>query len=129
MRFYIPSVQLVLLYRFYHFLYKYKFTKPISYLFYFISRIVYASDIHPAALIGANFSIRHHFSIVIGKRVVIGDNCIIYNGVSIGQRSIRDNRMPLLGDNIILYKGATVCGSGKLPDNTIVGANKVIILK
>ncbi|HEQ3588130.1 hypothetical protein [Vibrio harveyi] len=127
--FFTPASQLVILYRLYSWLYPYIVTKPISYTIYYISRMMFSSDIHPAAKIGRNFSIRHHFGIVIGKNVIIGDNFIVYNGVSIGQRNVNDSGMPRIGDNCIFYTGAVVVGNGVVEDGTILAANKVIILK
>jgi serine O-acetyltransferase len=75
---------------------------------------VFSSDIHPNAKIGKNFSIEHHFGIVIGKYVVIGDNVKIYNGVTLGRRNKNNPTMPTIGSNVVIYKGATIVGGGEL---------------
>lgn len=122
----LPSGQLVILYRIYSYLYKFKITRFIAYILYYFARIIFSSDIHPACKIGKRFNICHHFGIVIGKNVVIGNNVIVYNGVSIGQRNIHNSKMPTIDDNAILYKGAVVIGDIKLEPGTIVGANMVL---
>jgi len=123
-----PSFQLVALYRLYSLLYKIRILMPISYIIYYFTRIFYTSDIHPASKIGKNVSFRHHFGIVIGKNVSIGNNCIIYNDVSIGQKNVSDSKMPILKDNIVVYKGAVICGGGIVASNTVIGANKIMVL-
>jgi serine O-acetyltransferase len=107
-----PSTQLIGLYRIYNFLNKSILTKPISYILYYLSRIIFSSDIHPNAKIGKNFRIEHHFGIVIGKNSIIQDNVKIYNGVTLGQRNENNPAMPIIGNNVVIYKGATIVGGG-----------------
>lgn len=123
-----PSTQLIIMYRLYNFLYRYKLLRILSYIIYYFTRLIFSSDIHPNATVGKNFRIEHHFGIVIGKNVIIGDNVTIFNGVTIGQRNILNNSMPIIGNNVIIYKGATVVGGGYIDDNSIIGANKFIKL-
>ncbi len=121
-----PAAQLIFLYRIYSFIHKYKLLHPVSYFIYYVTRIIYSSDIHPLAKIGKGFRVRHHFGIVIGKNVVIGKNAVVYNDVSIGQLNVASPVMPVLGDNCVIYKGAVIVGNVSLPDGTVVGANKFI---
>ncbi len=83
-------------------------------------------DIHPAAEIGASFSIDHGTGIVIGETVVIGDNVKIYQGVTLGALNVSKDkastkRHPTIEDNVVIYSGATILG-GK----TIIGAGSII---
>ena len=103
-------------------------TRPIAYVLYYLSRIIFGSDIHPNAKIGKNFKIEHHFGVVIGKNVIIKDNVKIYNGVTLGQRNENNPAMPTIGNNVIIYKGATIVGGGEIDDNTVISAHSFIKL-
>jgi len=109
-----PSTQLIGLYRIYSFLNKFIVTKPFAYILYYLSRIIFSSDIHPNAKIGKKFRIEHHFGVVIGKNSIILDNVKIYNGVTLGQRNEHNSAMPTIGNNVVIYKGATIVGGVKL---------------
>ena len=88
-------------------------------------------DIHPGAKIGAGFFIDHGTSVVIGETAVIGRNCTLYQGVTLGARrfdreangSIRrgSKRHPTLRDNVTVYANATILGGA-----TIIGKGSVI---
>ncbi len=83
-------------------------------------------DIHPAAHIGPAFVIDHGTGVVIGETTQIGDHCRLYQGVTLGARSVtRDMipspRHPTLEDHVTVYAGATILGG-----NTIIGAGSVI---
>ncbi|MGC4103281.1 serine O-acetyltransferase [Ferruginibacter sp.] len=83
-------------------------------------------DIHPAATIGAYFSIDHGTGIVIGETTVIGDHVKIYQGVTLGALSVQkekasEKRHPTIEDNVVIYSNATILGG-----NTIVGHDSVI---
>lgn len=92
-------------------------------------------DINAGALIGKNFFIDHGTGIVIGETSVIGDDCRIYQGVTLGALSIKNadkseckKRHPTLGNNVTVYANATILG-GKthIGDNSIIGGNTFII--
>lgn len=123
-----PSTQLIGMFRAYNFLNKFIITKPVAYILYYLSRIIFSSDIHPNAKIGKNFRIEHHFGVVIGKNTIIKENVKIYNGVTLGQRNEKNHDMPTIGNNVVIYKGATVVGGGKIEDNTIISAHSFIKL-
>jgi serine O-acetyltransferase len=123
-----PSTQLIGLYRIYNFLNKSILTKAISYILYYLSRIIFSSDIHPNAKIGKNFRIEYHFGIVIGKNSIIQDNVKIYNGVTLGQRNENNPAIPIIGNNVVIYKGATIVGGGKIEDDTVIPAHSFIKL-
>jgi serine O-acetyltransferase len=83
-------------------------------------------DIHPGASIGSPFAIDHGTGIVIGETAKIGNNVIIYQGVTLGALSVEKNkaskkRHPTIGDNVILYANCTILGG-----STVVGRNSII---
>lgn len=85
-------------------------------------------DIHPAAKIGKNLFIDHGIGVVIGETAVIGDNCTIYQGVTLGGTGKEHNkRHPTLGDNVIVGAGAKVLGNITVGSNVKIGANSVVL--
>ncbi|MFP5080827.1 serine O-acetyltransferase [Pedobacter sp. JCM 36344] len=95
---------------------------------YFI-RIFFASDISCRAKIGGGLFIVHGHDIVIGSKVKIGENCKIFNGVTLGGKytEIEDAPQPSVGNNIILSTGAKILGDIFIGDNSVVGANSVVL--
>lgn len=73
--------------------------------------------------IGKNILFPHMHNIVIGEFAKIGDNCIIYQDVTIGQNK---GKYPCIGNNVIIYAGAKIIGDIDIGDNAIVGANSVV---
>lgn len=72
---------------------------------------------------GENIFLPHPRNVVIGDRVIIGNNCRIYQGVTIGQSK---GMYPKIGDNVIIYPGAKIIGDVSIGDNSIVGTNAVV---
>ena len=85
-------------------------------------------EIHPGATIGKGFFIDHGMGVVIGETTEIGDNCTIYQGVTLGGTG-KDvgKRHPTLGDNVLVGAGAKVLGPIKIEDNCKVAANAVVL--
>lgn len=73
---------------------------------------------------GNSIKFPHPQNIVIGSDVQIGDNCIIYQDVTIGQNR---GKYPTIGNNVIIYPGAKIIGNIIIDDFVIVGANAVVI--
>ncbi len=84
----------------------------------------FANDISEFAHIGAGFWLPHPIDVTIGSAVTIGKNATIFNGVTIGGRSVdpKEALMPRLGDNVVIYTGAKVIGKITVGDNSAVGA-------
>ena len=84
-------------------------------------------EIHPGARIGRCLFIDHGMGIVFGETTVIGDNCTIYHGVTLGGTG-KDTgkRHPTLGNNVLIGMGATVLNGAKIGDNCIVGAGALV---
>ncbi len=85
-------------------------------------------EIHPAATIGRRFVIDHGTGIVIGATAEVGDDCLLYQGVTLGGTG-KDTgkRHPTLGNNIMVGSGAKVLGPFKVGDNCRIAANSVVL--
>ena len=85
-------------------------------------------EIHPGAKIGKGFMIDHGMGVVIGETAEIGDNCTIYQGVTLGGTG-KDvgKRHPTMGNNVMVGAGAKVLGPFRIGDNTKIAANAVVL--
>jgi serine O-acetyltransferase len=85
-------------------------------------------EIHPAAKIGKGLFIDHGMGVVIGETTVIGDNCTIYQNVTLGGTG-KDTgkRHPTLGNNVLVGSGAKVLGPFKVGDNARIAAGAVVL--
>ncbi len=93
-----------------------------------LNRLVTGIEIHPGATIGRGFFIDHGMGVVIGETAEVGDNCLLYHGVTLGGVSLeKKKRHPTLGDNVVIGAGAKVLGDIVLGDNVQVGANAVVL--
>jgi serine O-acetyltransferase len=91
-------------------------------------RFLTGVEIHPAATIGRRFVIDHGMGVVIGETSVIGDDVLIYHGVTLGgTSSSRGKRHPTLGDGVVVGTGATVLGHVTVGSRSIVGAGAVVV--
>ena len=85
-------------------------------------------EIHPGAVIGKNFFIDHGTGVVIGETTEIGDNCTVYQGVTLGGTGKESGkRHPTLGNNVMVGAGARVLGPFKVGDNSKIAANAVVL--
>ena len=93
-----------------------------------VARSATGIEIHPGATIGKSFFIDHGMGVVIGETTVIGDNCSIYQGVTLGGTG-KDvgKRHPTLGDNVMVGAGAKVLGPFTIGDNSKIAAGAVVI--
>lgn len=84
-------------------------------------------EIHPGARIGRRFFIDHGMGIVIGETAEIGDDVLMYHGVTLGGRT-RDvgKRHPTLGDGVAVGAGAKILGPVTVGDRCVIGANAVV---
>ena len=87
------------------------------------------ADIHPAATIGRRFSIDHGAGVVIGGTAIVGDDCLIYQGVTLGMtgNKLEGKRHPTLGNNVMVGAGAIVLGDIHIGNNVKVGAGAVVV--
>lgn len=122
-----PGTQAVLLHRVAHFFWIIGMPFVPRYLSN-ISRQITGIEIHPGATIGKNFFIDHGGGVVIGETTEIGDNCLLYQGVTLGGTSDkREKRHPTLKNNVVIGAGAKIIGPITLGNNVKVGANSVVI--
>lgn len=122
-----PGINAVMWHRISHFLYKHnrKFlARWISQVVRFFTGI----EIHPGAVIGRRFFIDHGMGVVIGETAVIGDDCTIYQGVTLGGTGKETGkRHPTLGNNVIVGSGAKVLGPFCVGDNSKIAAGAVVL--
>lgn len=93
-----------------------------------ISRGLTGIEIHPGAQIGRRFFIDHGMGVVIGETTQIGDDCMLYQGVTLGGTSLEQTkRHPTLGNGVTVGAGAKVLGPVKIGEQSAVGANAVVV--
>lgn len=93
-----------------------------------LSRFVTGIEIHPGATIGKGFFVDHGMGVVIGETTVIGDNVILYQGVTLGGTGLqKGKRHPTIGNNVVIGCGAKVLGNITVGDNAYIGANAVVV--
>lgn len=122
-----PTFKAILRYRFAHKLYLKKH--------YFLARWISQRtarktgiEIHPGATIGKGLFIDHGHGVVIGETAVLGDNCTLYQGVTLGGTGKeKGKRHPTLGNNVMVSAGAKILGSFRVGDNCKIGAGSVVL--
>ena len=91
-------------------------------------RFITGIEIHPGAKIGRRFVIDHGMGIVIGETAVIGDDVLIYHGVTLGGKEFtRTKRHPTIGNNVMIGAESIVLGNITIGDNVRIGAGSVIV--
>lgn len=122
-----PGWHAVVLYRLAHALYQWRLPL-IPRLISHIARFLTGIEIHPGAQIGRGFFIDHGMGVVIGETTVIGDYCLLYQGVTLGGTGKeKGKRHPTLGDHVIVGAGAKVLGNITLGNHVRVGAGSVVL--
>ena len=122
-----PGVHALILHRLAHFLWSIKL-KLIARIFSHLARIFTGIEIHPGAQIGRRFFIDHGMGVVIGETSIIGDDCTLYHGVTLGGTSWKKGkRHPTLKNNVVIGAGAKVLGPITLGNNSKVGSNAVVV--
>lgn len=92
------------------------------------SRFFTGIEIHPGATIGRRFFIDHGSGVVIGETTEIGNDVLLYQGVTLGGTgNERGKRHPTLGNNVVVGTGAKVLGNIKIGDNVKIGAGSVVV--
>ncbi|MDR5587335.1 MULTISPECIES: serine O-acetyltransferase EpsC [Clostridium] len=122
-----PCIHALISYRVSHFLYKHKFfflARFISQLARFLTGI----EIHPGATIGKGLFIDHGMGVVIGETAEIGNDVILYHGVTLGGTGKdKGKRHPTVGNNVLIGAGAKVLGPINIGDNAKIGSNAVVL--
>src|SRR5271155_392191 len=92
------------------------------------SRTVTGIEIHPGAKIGRRCFIDHGMGVVIGETAEIGDDALLYQGVTLGGTGKeKGNRLPSIGNNVVLGTGAKILGKITIGDHPNIGAGSVVI--
>ena len=93
-----------------------------------IARFFTGIEIHPAAFIGKGLLIDHGSGVVIGETAIIGDDCTIFHGVTLGGRGKEcGKRHPTLQNNVFVGAGAKILGNIEIGNNVKIGANAVVL--
>ncbi len=123
-----PGLHAIWLHRLAHFLWSIGL-KWIARLLSMFSRWLTGIEIHPGAKIGRRVFLDHGLGIVIGETTEIGDNCTIYQGVTLGGTSLYKGvkRHPTLGKDVVISAGAKVLGGFTVGDGARVGSNAVVL--
>lgn len=122
-----PGVHAVLYHRVAHWLYRHHrffLARCVSQW----SRFWTGIEIHPGATIGHRLVIDHGMGIVIGETAEIGDDCLLYQGVTLGGTGKdKGKRHPTLGNNVLIGAGTKVLGPVYIGDNARIGAGSVVL--
>ncbi len=93
-----------------------------------LARLLTGIEIHPGAVIGRRFFIDHGMGVVIGETAIIGDDCTLYHGVTLGGTSWeKGKRHPTLGNNVVVGAGAKVLGPIEVGEGARIGSNAVVV--
>ena len=94
-----------------------------------LSQIITNIDIHPACMIGRRVFFDHAFGVVIGETAVVGDDVLIYQGVTLGGVSLERGvkRHPTIGNKTVIGSGAKILGDIKIGENCRIGSNSVVV--
>ncbi len=121
------GVHALIWYRIAHWFYKHRLFF-IARLLSQLARFFTGIEIHPGATIGTGLFIDHGSGVVIGETTEIGDNCTIYQGVTLGGTGKdKGKRHPTLGNNVLIGSGAKVLGPFKVGDNSRIAAGAVVL--
>ena len=122
-----PTINALIHYRIAHFFYE----RRIFFIARLISqfaRFLTGIEIHPGAKIGKGLIIDHGMGVVIGETAEVGDNVLLYHGVTLGGTGKeKGKRHPTLGNNIVVGAGAKILGPITIGNNCKVGANSVVL--
>ena len=122
-----PGFHAILLHRLAHRLYK-AGVPLIPRVISQISRFFTGIEIHPGATIGRRFFIDHGMGVVIGETTEIGDDCLLYQGVTLGGTgNEKGKRHPTLGDHVVVGTGAKVLGNIRIGNHVKIGAGSVVV--
>jgi serine O-acetyltransferase len=122
-----PGFHALIIHRFAHWLWQHGFHWAGRFTSH-IGRWITGIEIHPGARIGRRFFIDHGMGVVIGETAVIGDDCTLYHGVTLGGTSWeKGKRHPTLHDGVVIGAGAKVLGPIEVGAGARVGSNSVVV--
>ena len=122
-----PGPRALLFHRMSHFLYGIKFFF-LARLLSDISRTITGIEIHPGAKLGKRLVIDHGVGCVIGETAEVGDDCILFHGVTLGGLKFDPvKRHPTVGNRVLIGTGAKILGPITIGDDARIGANAVVL--
>lgn len=124
-----PGLHALFFYRIHHFLWLMHF-KTLARFLSQIARFLTEIEIHPGATIGKRLFIDHGMGTVIGETTIIGDDCTLYQGVTlggVGTGEYQKKRHPTLNDNVTVFSGAKVIGNVIIGKNSVIAAMAVVL--
>lgn len=123
-----PGLHAIWSHRLAHKMWQRRQLKPAARLLSTATRAVTGVEIHPGAQIGRRFFIDHGMGVVIGATAEIGDDVMLYHGVTLGGRSLEKvKRHPTLGSRVTVGAGAKILGPIEVGDGVQIGANSVVV--
>ena len=122
-----PGVHAIIIYRLSHVFWNMGFRWAGRFTAH-IGRWLTGIEIHPGAKIGRRFFIDHGMGVVIGETAVIGDDCTLYHGVTLGGTSWnKGKRHPTLHNGVVVGAGAKILGPIEIGENARIGSNSVVL--
>ena len=122
-----PGFHAILLHRLAHRVYRRRWTLTARVISQF-SRAITGIEIHPGASIGRRFFIDHGMGVVVGETAEIGDDVLLYQGVTLGGTGKeKGKRHPTLGNHVVVGTGAKVLGNIHIGDHVKIGAGSVVV--
>ena len=123
-----PGFQAIMMHRWAHWCWTHSLKWPGRFISY-LARIITGIEIHPGAQVGRRVFIDHGFGVVIGETAIVGDDCTIYQGVTLGGTTLNSGskRHPTLERGVIVGAGAKVLGSFTVGEFAKVGSNAVLL--
>lgn len=113
-------------YKFFHYLYNKKLKRTANYLSYRLYK-KYHCIIHPSAQIGKDLILPHPVGVVIGSGSIIGDNCCIFQNVTIGRRNKEKAEYPQIGNDVVIYCNSVIAGNIHIGDGSTIGCNSTVL--
>ena len=122
-----PGFHALIIHRAAHFFWEKKF-RWLGRFISHISRWLTGIEIHPGAQIGRRFFIDHGMGVVIGETAIIGNDCTLYHGVTLGGTSWKkEKRHPTLANGVVVGAGAKVLGPIDIGEDARIGSNSVVV--
>jgi serine O-acetyltransferase len=122
-----PGLHAILFYRAAHWFWE-KRLRLVGRIISHTARFLTGVEIHPRAKIGRRFFIDHGMGVVMGETAEIGDDVLLYHGVTLGGTTWKKiKRHPTIGNNVVVGTGAKILGPIFVGDNTRIGANSVVV--
>lgn len=123
-----PGLHAVTIHRFAHWLWRKGWHWPARFISH-LSRLLTGIEIHPGAKLGRRVFIDHGFGVVIGETAVVGDDCTIYQGVTLGGTRLYkgEKRHPTLENKVVVGAGAQILGGFTVGEKARIGSNAVVI--